>query len=148
MHICTNICMVLFINIMNIKCRICGEDYDPSHSMLEKEMEEHQMCFSCNFWRDMLKKDSKCLPHRVAIIDGSHYIIAPEDDPDPFRGFGGDRFEILFKDGYRVITTNLWYQGEISEHWKEKFPDNAQFVDHDWKWKRDKNGINHLVAQK
>lgn len=132
MHICINICVVLFINIM-IKCRICGKDYDPSHSMLKKEMEKHQMCFSCNFWRDMLEKDSKRPPHTAVMINGTHYVIGPENSSDFFRGFGGAKFHIEFNDGYKTVTTNLWCQGEPGEHWKEKFPNNAKFVDRTWK---------------
>ena len=61
------------------------------------------------------------------VLHGTHYVIAPEDDPDPFRGFAGVRFQIEFNDGTRVVTTNLWCQGEPNEHWKDKFPNNARF---------------------
>ena len=38
-----------------------------------------------------------------------------------------------FDDGTRVITTNLWCQGEPDEHWKDKFPNNAHF-ENNLKW--------------
>lgn len=116
-----------------ITCKICGKEEDPSNWINESEMREHQMCFSCNCWRNRLEEDSKLPPHTAAMIDGTHYIIGSEDDKSYFRGFGGHRFEILFNDGTRIITTNLWCQGEPSKEWVDKFPNNAKFVDN-LKW--------------
>ena len=94
------------------------------------------------FWERLLEDDLK-RSQQVAIIDGHHYIIEPENSKEPFRGFGGDKFIIHFKDGREVITTNLWYQGEIPEEYKEKFPNNADF---DWEWK--KIGDSHHLFRK
>ncbi len=124
-------------------CKVCGQEEKPSHWINEDEMVSHQMCFCCNFWRDMLERDSKRPPYTYCVIDGTHYVIAPEDDPDPFRGFGGARFQIEFNDGHRVVTTNLWCQGEPNKYWKDKFPDNARF-ENNLKWV-DINGTQHLV---
>lgn len=83
------------------------------------------------FWERLLENDLK-RSQQVAIIDGHHYVIEPEDDKSGSRGFGGDKFVIHFNDGREVVTTNLWCQGEIPENYKDKFPNNANF---DWKWK-------------
>lgn len=67
-------------------------------------------------------------PARRAVIDGKHYLIAPETThPHDFRGHGGRTFIIEFFDGRTVTTTNLWSQGRIPPKWREKFPDNARF---------------------
>lgn len=95
-----------------------------------------------DYWIEMLKKDFKRPPHTVAIIDGHHYVIGPEN-ADGMRGFGGDKFIIHFKDGKEVITTNLWYQGEIPEEYKQLFYDNADF---DYKWVKIGN-CNHIVPK-
>lgn len=81
-----------------------------------------------DFWRERLEADSKLPPHTAVMIDGVHYIIGPEDDKSCFKGFGGRHFEILFNDGFRIITTNLWCQGEPPFEWINKFPNNAHFV--------------------
>ncbi len=68
-------------------------------------------------------------PHTYAIIDGTHYVIGDEDSKETyFRGFGGAKFHIKFNDGTEITTTNLWYQGVPSEHFKDKFPNNAEFI--------------------
>ena len=119
-----------------MKCKICGTEETPSNYINQKDMEENQLCFTCNFWREMLEKDAKRDPHTWCMIDGTHYVIEPEDDPETyFRGFGGSRFQIEFNDGTKVVTTNLWCQGEPKGYWREKFPDNARF-ENNLKWKK------------
>ena len=129
-----------------IKCKICGKEEEPSHWINEKDMLKHQMCFNCNFWRDMLEKDSKRPPYTVCMINGTHYVIEPDEPNAAFQGFGGAEFQIEFHDGTRVITHNLWCQGEPKGYWKEKFPNNARF-ENNLKWKNI-NGINYLIHEK
>ena len=116
-------------------CKICGKSEDTSRSYDGPEMEKYQMCFECNFWRKRLEDDSKFPAHKAVMIDGTHYIIGPEDSRDHFRGFDGAKFQIEFNDGFRVITTNLWCQGEPKGYWKDKFPNNARF-ENNLKWKK------------
>ena len=130
------------------KCKICEKDIESYNYIDEvsKAMDTHQMCFNCNFWRQMLEEDSKRDPHTWCVINGTHYVIEPDNPNAAFQGFGGAEFQIEFNDGYKVITHNLWCQGEPNEHWREKFPDNARF-ERNWKWK--KIGENqYLVEEK
>ena len=127
-------------------CSICGKEEDPSHWINEDEMREHRMCFTCNFWREMLEKDSKRAPHTYCMIDGTHYVIEPDEPNAAFQGFGGAEFQIEFFDGTKVVTHNLWCQGEPEHpYWKEKFPDNARF-ERNFKW-INIHGIKHLVEK-
>lgn len=112
-----------------MKCPTCGQELGKFWSD-ENSMKEHGECFECSLWRERLPLIGKS---NIAIIDGTFYFIGDEDDLSPFRGFGGNKFVIKFKDGREVTTTNLWCGGEISEHWRPQFPDNADF---DWQWKK------------
>lgn len=125
-----------------MRCPTCGKELGTDSLIRSDErfMKEHGECFECSLWRERLSLVGK---PNIAIIDGTMYTIGNEDDPSPFRGFGGDKFVIKFKDGRQVITTNLWCGGDISEAWKSKFPNNADF---DWKWKKIGN-INYLVPK-
>lgn len=115
------------------KCPTCGEELGKFISD-ERSMKEHGECFECSLWRERLPLVGKS---NTAIIDGTFYTIGPEDNtPLECRGFGGDKFVIRFKDGRTVTTTNLWCGGDISEHWKPQFPNNADF---DWEWKNTGN---------
>jgi len=106
-----------------MKCIICGKEIEKS-SYYHKVICSSE-CFGIDFWNDWVeKKDDP----RVARIDGTHYYIGNENEKGSFRGFGGRKFKIRFNDGREVITTNLWHQGEISNDFKEKLPDNAVFV--------------------
>ena len=126
-----------------MKCPTCGKELGTSslYSSDERSMKEKGECFECSLWRDRLPLVGK---PNIAIIDGTFYTIDDEDSKDPFRGFGGDKFVIRFKDGREITTTNLWCGGDISEAWKPKFPNNADF---NWKWKKIGN-TNYLVPKK
>jgi hypothetical protein len=110
--------------ILNDPCKICdsvvGTDYiEP----VKSELREKNICFTCHFWLEKvaLKDDP-----RVARIDHVHYMIFPPKT-NGFRGFGGRMFTIQFEH-ITVRTSNLWYQGEIPEHFWDQLPDNAKFV--------------------
>lgn len=112
--------------IADTKCSICGEVYSTYFmEPMRKRLIEKNICFTCNHWEEWAeKKDNP----RIARIDHNHYYIESESAGKLFRGFAGHRFKILFNDGREVVTTNLWHQGEIPEHFWEKLPDNAKFV--------------------
>lgn len=122
-----------------MKCPTCNKEIGTFVSD-ERSIKEHGECFECAFWRERLSLVGN---PDVAIIYGTFYTIGDENDPSPFRGFGGDKFVINFKDGRQVTTTNLWCDGNISDAWKSQFPDNADF---DWQWKQIGN-CRHLVPK-
>ena len=122
-----------------MKCPTCNKEIGTFVSD-ERSMKEKGEWFECSLWRERLPLVGN---PDVAIIDGTFYTIGDENDPSPFRGFGGDKFVIKFKDGREVTTTNLWCGGNISDAWKSQFPDNADF---DWQWKKIGN-CNYLVPK-
>ena len=125
-----------------MKCPTCGQELGAASFIGsdERSVKEHGECFECALWRERLPLVGN---PDTAIIDGTFYTIDDENDPSPFRGFGGDKFVIKFKDGREVTTTNLWCGGHIPEHWKPQFPNNADF---DWQWKKIGN-YNYLVPK-
>ncbi len=83
-------------------------------------------CFTCDHWHGYaLTKDNPS--HHV--IDGHHYIVEPDAPKGTrgFVGFGGEQFTIE-RDGRRIVTHNLWHQGEIPTHWRDRLPDTSCFV--------------------
>ena len=96
---------------------------------LRKQLISRQLCFSCNFWCN------RCLgtrSPRSVRVDGRHYWIGNVCSGDKkSQGFGGRRFVIRFIEGRKVTTTNLWHQGEIPEHFRERLPDNATFLSYE-----------------
>lgn len=108
-------------------CKICGNIFSTSFMEdMKSRLLEKNICFNCNFWENKISiKDDP----RTVRINGVHYHI--DDDKShntSFLGFGGDEFNIRFNDGRFVTTHNLWCQGDISKHFKDKLPDNAVFV--------------------
>ena len=111
---------------MDIICKECGKE-EKLHWIKEEndKLISRNLCFKCNFWfeKTLIKDESN-----VARIDGRHYQIASETDKSSFRGYGGAKFIILFNDGRKITTTNLWHQGAIPKHFKKRLPDNAKFL--------------------
>lgn len=120
-------------------CAVCGvgmRDVDEHGfvSMSHPDKDNPEQCFTCWFWGEHawdIKDD------RRVIVNGVHYTMNPSDlDPEGKkrrefgRGFSGARWEIEFFDGRKVVTHNLWHQGEIPEYWrtKNKYQDNAVFI--------------------
>jgi hypothetical protein len=106
----------------------CGKTDNPTRWIGGEKIAATGLCFNCNFWGEYLKrKDAK----DVVRAQGRHYVVCSDPSPGshPWKGFGGHRFKIRFHDGREVETTNLWSQGVIPQHFKERMPDNAVFLE-------------------
>lgn len=125
------------------RCRECG---DPPFGNWQKdcaaEMESRSLCFWCNSWTNTLAKTDAL----TAIVDGYYYHVGEEErsiarrcgwplvngrlrgDYRHVLGHSGSEFRIRFDDGRVVTTTNLWAGGEIPEHFRDRLPNNAVFL--------------------
>lgn len=108
------------------KCIVCGKEFESCRYRDIKGFICDDECFNKNFWTDLYEK-GKATTHKCVVVDGTHYIIGPEEDRG-FRGFSGRKFVIRFFDGTEVTTTNLWHQGHVPERFKDMFPNNAEFI--------------------
>lgn len=115
-----------------IICKICGakEDTERWIPSVGKKIQSCGMCTNCLFWREqMTLDDTKRGLHGWAVINGTHYVLGEHTDAIAFKGYGGRKFHIRFKDGFETDCDNLWCQGDIpSDHWRDLMPDNAEFI--------------------
>ena len=107
----------------------CGKWDSPSN--WSKDSLISGLCFDCSFWENLITKAEQRESGSIR-IDGHHYYV---DLKNPIkggipshRGFAGRSWNIRFRDGATVRTDNLWYQGQIPERFKDRLPDNADFV--------------------
>ncbi len=103
-------------------------------------MMERKLCFSCNYWFEWAHllpdelttllngEDHKREAERCVRVNGKHYYYHDDEPGAAFQGHGGAKFTIKFNDGRQVITKNLWAQGTIPAHFRDRLPDNAQFI--------------------
>ena len=116
-------------NNKEIKCRICGKT-DNLDRWVEcnetKIMENDNVCFHCAFWLDKIATTNE----NTVIVDGTRYTIGKEDQYLLFKGFGGREFNIVFFDGRKVVSHNLWCQGDKPERFRSypELQDNARFI--------------------
>ena len=120
----------------NGTCTLCEGKHNPENYIqdrIREIMEEKHLCFRCAnwLWQHELDQNDPARQGNVAVINGKHYLICPSNDGNWPSGFGGVRFKIRFLDGREVICDNLWHQGEIPDHLRHLFPDNAVFVKED-----------------
>jgi hypothetical protein len=115
-------------------CKICRKEleFNFDEETLEK-MRKTRLCFGCTFWEEKVALRKINDPNAV-VIKGKHYYMGKEEKQSEYelRGFGGQEFNFRFLSGKQkgkiIKTTNLWYNGEIPEQFKDKLTDNAKFV--------------------
>lgn len=112
-----------------MRCTICGKTDDPESYMkgnIRSIMEAKEVCFNCGFWEEKIAIHDD----RTFIIKGERYHAQPDtSDIYKFKGFGGRKFKIRRIDTGEIIETqNLWYQGVIPPYFRDRMPDNAEFV--------------------
>ncbi len=117
----------------NSSCTLCGKPVELDRYNLDEItaiMREKNLCFNCAFWhwQHNLDQNDPGRKGNFAVINGTHYVLDEHTDINWPKGFGGAEFKIRFNDGREVICDNLWSQGDIPEHLKNLFPDNAVFV--------------------
>lgn len=112
-----------------IVCRECGDTEDRRfiESVMSK-MLERQLCHTCNFWAEWVERKDE---PEVARIGGWHYRVHSMTKPGVpahCKGFGGRLHTVVWDSGWKATTDDLWGQGEIPAHFRDRLPDNAVFV--------------------
>jgi hypothetical protein len=108
-----------------VVCVECGKQSTASYvEPIRSRMINKSLCFYCDFWSEYV--DRKSDPN-ITRIKGVHYYIEPDVSYKSGAGFGGREFIIDFFDGRHIVTHNLWYQGEIPDHFLSRLPDNARW---------------------
>lgn len=110
------------------RCVECGDprNYGRWNDGTQARMDAQGVCLTCLFWRDRVAEHGP----KVAIVDGERFSISP-DMPRGYQGFighGGAEFRIRFHDGRNVVTRNLWAQGRVPDHFRDRLPNNAVFL--------------------
>ena len=93
-----------------MKCIVCGKEFN--ERMFVDDVCSDK-CFDKYFWADTLNENA-------IIIDGMCYHV------DNKFNRSKKKFTILFNDGIRMTTNNLWCDGKIPEEFL--VPDNAKFL--------------------
>lgn len=107
-------------------CSECGNPIPTRDEKLEYSG-VHVTCHECHFWLKKVHFNDQQKARQV-IVNGVHHMLGEETGSGPFRGFGGAEFTVCFNDGRSVVSTNLWHQGVIPEHFRKLLPDNAYFL--------------------
>lgn len=122
----------------NNTCKLCTKPIDLEeyiqHLPIPKLMAEHQLCFNCAFWthklsEDMVKTnkpyigDGKPEYFIPLVINGEHQSISSK------KAYGGNTVTILTIEGNVYTPTQVYYQGIIPDHFRDKFPNNAITID-------------------
>jgi len=109
-------------------CKECGEPFGTNYVESTKARQlEHNLCFGCLLWTERMN-DPINNPDRYLIAEHKFYSIADENMKGP-RGFGGSRWTFKRISDDKIITsTNVWYGGDIPEHFWDRIPDTATII--------------------
>lgn len=105
-------------------CQICGESERLRWIQdVQERLAHHRLCYSCDFWvqRWWLHQTE---PERSVICRGEAYTVGPPGQS--FRGYGGRTWTVVWRDGRTTVTSNLWHQGTVPEHFRHLLPDDAE----------------------
>lgn len=112
-------------------CAECGNEVEEivGDGDLSVMMAAHNLCFLCAFWAEKVAIRDR---EDVVRANGEHYIITPTRPgmKAKHKAFRGERFTVHFADGRRVETDNLWHQGSIPAHFRDRLGDNATLERH------------------
>ena len=106
---------------ITVTCRECGNTSTETSGDLTRLAAE-QLCFTCDFWLGYVARRDEA---NVVRLGGRHYILGDENASPTMRGSYGRRHLIRFSDGRTAETGNLWHQGTIPDHFRDRLPDNA-----------------------
>ena len=118
-------------------CKSCNkEERGPegfSQCSIRDLMESDGICFTCAFWEEHARRFKAGYDKgKVFFVNGNRYHDGGMVDKRSERGFvghGGYLFKIKMLDTGKIIeTNNLWHQGSIPEHFRERMPNNAEFI--------------------
>lgn len=109
-------------------CSVCHTKlFSVWESPYKEGMLRHHRCWTCNYWMENR-------PGNSLVVEGHVYSVGSESDS--FKGFGGRTFNYKMKGSDEVkSSSNLWSRGQVPEHLRHLWPDNAEFVDGS-KWHR------------
>lgn len=108
-------------------CKICGKEF--SRKVFNPPYEDicSFECFDENFWLEWIYEYMQ-EPDLHAIIKGNAYSIGKENVSLYAKGCDGRKFKIKKNDGSIIVTTNLRFNGEIPDKYRDKLADDADFV--------------------
>lgn len=115
---------------LKFKCNLCHREDDLDgyivNNAITQIMQERQVCFQCAFWMDKIAHPCE----GTEIIGGHYYIVYPfvKRPENVLKGSYGKEFYIRKFDGTLLKSNNVWYQGEIPEHFRDQYPNTANFL--------------------
>lgn len=108
----------------DVTCKECGVTHKAKYvEEVKNRMLKESLCFKCLHWTRWMENASD---PNVVRVNHKHYYIGDEMARG-MRGFGGSEWNIVFHDGRKITSTNLWFQGDIPKHFTDRLPDNAKF---------------------
>lgn len=111
-------------------CPVCGKEHTKRYYGYGEyeDLCDNADCFEIVFWLDIIEKYDNT---KMFTINGAVYELGDNKGWD--KGFGGRKF-IIRPDRFNgdkskdIITTDLWFRGDVPNKFKKQLPDDAVFV--------------------
>jgi hypothetical protein len=114
-----------------LTCKVCNNLAKVHfNEAMNNRLIEAETCFNCDFWQEKVMWREQKDPNSF-VVNGVHYRVQPDVSYTGLGvGHGGAKFIIKPLDESRaeIVTHNLWCQGDIPAHFRDKLTDNAIFL--------------------
>lgn len=109
-------------------CKFCGKmDSDNYTKPTGPYILEHSVCLGHALWTQRAAYHQA--NPRALIVNGHMYSDGGESrEQSQYLGHGGRRFHIRCLSGDVFTTNNLWFGGCIPEEFRDRMPNNAEFL--------------------
>lgn len=94
-------------------CEICGKQFDKPRYLNDYKNICSSECFGDKFWLNIIKVKDECI-----IINGECYGFN-KNKPIGVK---------MLNTGEIIVTNNLWHNGEVPNEFRDRLPDNAEFI--------------------
>lgn len=118
---------------LQVTCRECGvlKSIDEYRQETRERLHRDSLCFDCAHWTD--RHARQLVDPRAIVVDGLAYSLGPEPAPTERKswrlGCGGQRWTLRpIEGGPDVVSHNVWCQGVVPPHFRERMPDTHKEV--------------------
>lgn len=113
------------VPLAEFPCSVCGSPYSLAYSN-KKELLQHGVCFSCNFWRDKIENWGTS----YVCVDGHLYSLLTGNPAESrMLNHGGREFFVQRRGEKEIrLFNNVWHAGEVPLYFRDRIRDDADFV--------------------
>lgn len=113
---------------MNLICRECGKTQELNFSIdVNEELSSRNLCWDCSWWLYAVPAVDKIYGTKRFTFENKHYLI----NHPIAKEIANKKYIITFPSGATIETNKITCFGEVPEHLRYRYPNNAVLTEVD-----------------